>query len=115
MEKLLINTDLSGGSAVVKVTGRVDSDTAPDLDDTLGQLQREGHQRIVLDLGGVDFLSSAGLRAIVKAYQTAGKSGGDVRLGPISHPVEVVLHTLGFDKTLKLYPSTAEAVSSFAA
>jgi anti-anti-sigma factor len=115
MAKLSIDTELSGDATIVKVAGRVDSETAPDLDDSLVRLQGEGVKNIVLNLGQVDFLSSAGLRAIIKAYQAAGKSGGDVRLGPISQPVEMVLHTLGFNLTLKTYPTTQEAVGSFAA
>jgi anti-sigma B factor antagonist len=115
MAKLSIQIELSGDAPILKVSGRVDSETAPDLDDALGKLQREGHKNIVLDLQGVDFLSSAGLRAIVKAYQAAGRSGGDVRLASISKPVEVVLRTVGFMQTLKTYPSSQEAVASFSA
>ena len=115
MPTLSIETDFSPGAAIVKVTGRVDSATAPDLDDALGRLLREGHKNIVLDLRGVDFLSSAGLRAVVKAQQEAAKSGGDVRLASVSEPVEVVLRTVGFMQFLKMYPTSEEAVGSFVA
>jgi anti-sigma B factor antagonist len=61
----------------------------------------------------VDFLSSAGLRAIVKAYQGAKKTGGDVRLAAVSEPIEVILRTVGMMQMLKMYPTDQEAMASF--
>jgi anti-sigma B factor antagonist len=67
----------------------------------------------VLNLQGVDYLSSAGLRSIVKAYQTAQKSGGDVRLSAVSEPIEVILRTVGMMQMFKMFPSDQEAMASF--
>lgn len=113
MSALSIQTDNSQIIPVMKVTGRVDSDTAPELDDALTRLLQENKNQIVLDLQGVEYMSSAGLRAVVKAYQGATKSGGDVRLACVSEPVEVVLRTVGMMQMLKMYPSDQEAVASF--
>jgi anti-sigma B factor antagonist len=113
MSKLLIETDKAQSIPVMKVTGRVDSETAPELDMALTSLLKDSGNKIVLDLKGVDFLSSAGLRAIVKAYQETRKAGGDVRLATASDPVEVVLRTVGMMDMLKIYPTSQEAVASF--
>jgi anti-sigma B factor antagonist len=113
MSALIIDTDMTGDLPVVKVIGRVDSETAPELDDALSRLLEGEQYKIVLNLQDVDFLSSAGLRAIVKAYQTAQKSGGDVRLAAISEPIEVILRTVGMMQMLKMYPSNQEAIASF--
>jgi anti-anti-sigma factor len=64
-------------------------------------------------LQGVDYISSAGLRAIVKAYQAARKSGGDLRLASVSTPVEVVLRTVGMMQMLQMFPTEQEATASF--
>jgi anti-anti-sigma regulatory factor len=50
---------------------------------------------------------------MVKAYQAAKKSGGDVRLASISAPVEVILRTVGMMQMLQMYPSDQEAMASF--
>ncbi|MEW6401653.1 MAG: STAS domain-containing protein [Chloroflexota bacterium] len=113
MSTLFIDTDMTGELPVVKVKGRVDSETAPELDEALGRLLESGSNRLVLNLQDVEYLSSAGLRAIVKAYQTAQKSGGDVRLAAVSEPIEVILRTVGMMQMLKMYPSDQEAVASF--
>ncbi len=113
MSMLSIETDNTQSVSVMKVMGRVDSDTAPELDDALTKLLHDSKNKIVLNLQGVDYMSSAGLRAMVKAYQTAQKSGGDVRLASVSNPVEVVLRTVGMMQMLKMYPTDQEAMASF--
>jgi anti-sigma B factor antagonist len=96
----------------MKLIGRVDSDSAPDLDEALAELLQD-HSRLVLDLQDVEYMSSAGLRAIVKAYQAAKKTGGDVHLACVPEPIEGVLLTVGMNQMLKSYPNTQEAMASF--
>jgi anti-sigma B factor antagonist len=110
---LSIETDNRESVSVMKVKGRVDSETAPELDDALTKLLQENRNQIVLNLQGVDFISSAGLRAVVKAYQAAKKAGGDVRLASVSNPVEVILRTVGMMQMLQMYPTDQEAMASF--
>jgi anti-sigma B factor antagonist len=97
----------------VKVRGRVDSETAPELDAALTKLLQENRNQIVLNLQGVDYISSAGLRAVVKAYQAAKKSGGDVCLAAVSTPIEVILRTVGMMQMLQMYPTEQEAMAAF--
>ncbi|HET9908830.1 MAG TPA: STAS domain-containing protein [Anaerolineales bacterium] len=108
-----IETDSTQSVSVMKVKGRVDSDTAPELDDALTKLLQDNKNKIVLNLQAVDYMSSAGLRAMVKAYQNAKKSGGDVRLASVSTPVEVILRTVGMMQMLQMYPTDQEAMASF--
>ena len=110
---LSIETDNRQIVSVVKVKGHVDSETAPELDDALTKLLLENRNQIVLNLQGVEFISSAGLRAVVKAYQAAKKSGGDVRLAAVSTPVEVILRTVGMMQMLQMYPTEQEAMAAF--
>ena len=110
---LSIETDNRQSVSVVKVKGRVDSETAPELDDALIKLLQADRNQIVLNLQGVDYISSAGLRAVVKAYQAAKKSGGDVRLASVSTPVEVILRTVGMMQMLHMYPTEQEAMAAF--
>jgi anti-anti-sigma factor len=112
MSKLSIQSDQIQGVVLLKVQGRVDSESAPEFDQALTRAL-EQNNRIVLNLQGVEFLSSSGLRAIVKAYQAAKKAGGDVLLSAVSEPVEVVLRTVGMMQLLKMYSTDQEAVESF--
>ncbi len=112
MTDLAIHTDSTKSIAIMKVIGRVDSDSAPHLDKALGKLL-QNNNKIVMNLQDVEYMSSAGLRAIVKAYQAANKTGGDVHLACVPEPIEGVLLTVGMNQMLKSYPNTQEAMAGF--
>jgi len=113
MANLSIVTDNTQEVAVMRVKGSVDSDTAPELDSALENLLIGNKNKIVLNLEAVEYLSSAGLRALVKALKDAQKSGGDLRLATISEPIEVIFRTVGMLQMFKMFPNDKEAVASF--
>jgi anti-sigma B factor antagonist len=113
MSTLSIMTDNLQSISIMKVEGRVDSETAPELDTALTELLNENKNKIILNLQSVDFLSSAGLRAMVKALKGAQKSGGDVRLASVSQPIEVILRTVGMMQMFKMYSTSEEAAAGF--
>lgn len=111
MTTLSINTRALGNASIVTVDGRVDSETAPDLDRALSKLLADGRTKIVLNLQGVDYLSSAGLRTLVKALKGAQGSGGDIRLASVSQPIEVILRTVGMMQMFKMFATNEEAAA----
>ena len=113
MSTLSIVTDNIQSVSIVKIKGRVDSETASDFDAALSKLLNDNRNKIVLDLQSVEFLSSAGLRAMVKALKDAQKSGGDVRLSSVSQPIEVILRTVGMMQMFKMFSTTDEATAGF--
>lgn len=113
MDMLSIETDNTQTISVMKVKGRVDSETAPELDDALTKLLQNNRNKIVLNLQDVNYMSSAGLRAMVKAYQSANKTGGDVRLAAVSEPIEVILRTVGMLQMFKMFSTSEEAAAGF--
>jgi anti-sigma B factor antagonist len=113
MDNLLIVTDNTQNVAIMNVKGRVDSNTAPELGNALANLLNSDKNKIVLNLEAVEYLSSAGLRALVKALKDAQKSGGDLRLAAVSQPIEVILRTVGMMQMFKMYPSEQEAIAGF--
>lgn len=103
------------GALVVVISGSVDALTAPEVTAFLGRQVAAGQPQLVLDLSGVDFMSSAGLRAILGALKESRQGGGDLRLAGAQPGVEKILKMSGFTNILKAFPSVEEAVSSFAA
>ena len=112
MDKFSVFSDLKGDVAIVTASGRVDSATAPALDAELMKVAGQKN-KIVLELKGVEYLSSAGLRAMVKVLQATQRLGGGVKLACASEPVETILRTVGMMEMLKMYPSVNEAMASF--
>jgi len=113
MSTLSIETDIAQNVAFMKVKGRVDSETAPELENALTKLLDENRNKVVLNLQSVEFLSSAGLRALVRALKDAQKSGGDVHLVSVSEPIEVILRTVGMLQMFKMYSTNEEAAAGF--
>jgi len=113
MANLFINTDNTQNVSIMQVKGRIDSDTAPELDSALSNLLNSNRNKIVLNLQAVDYLSSAGLRALVKALKDAQKSGGDLRLVSVSEPIEIILRTVGMLQMFKLFSTSEEAAAGF--
>lgn len=100
-------------STIVSVTGSVDALTAADLSKALTAQIAEGHANLVVDLTGVEFMSSAGLRTLLGGVKEARSSGGDLRIISTNPGVDKVLKMSGFHNIAKVFPSQAEAVSSF--
>ena len=99
--------------SIVKVSGRVDSATAPNLDQTLQGLLNAGRSHLVLDLETVDYMSSAGLRVLVATQKAAKKAGGRLALAALSARVKEVLDLAGLVPVFDIYPDVIEAVGSF--
>lgn len=101
-------------SDVITVSGRVDSTNAPQFDTFLKtNLVDRGRYQIVLDMSGVTYISSAGLRALVALQREASKHRGSVLLAAPSERVEEVLKLAGLYPLFTIYPDTTQAVGSF--
>ncbi|HAV75901.1 MAG TPA: hypothetical protein DCX53_00960 [Anaerolineae bacterium] len=112
MDSFSVTSERKGNITIVTVSGRVDSVTAARLDDELAKFVHDNKQ-IVLDLNGVEYMSSAGIRAIAKALRSAEKAKGALKLASISKNVTEVLETVGMMQRMQTYPTVDEAVASF--
>jgi anti-anti-sigma factor len=108
-----IETDDREIALVVTIRGNVDGTTADTLLNTLHDQVEAGHTRMVADLSGVDYTSSAGLRALLATVKEARRKGGDLRLADVQPNVRKVLDLSGFTSILKLYDDVDAAVESF--
>lgn len=113
MADITVNVESMKRVDLVTVSGRVDSNTAPELDDALKASINRGCHNIVLEMSGVDYLSSAGLRALVSARRACNGKNGDVRLATPSERVQEVLELAGLDSIFETYDDVVNAVGSF--
>lgn len=98
---------------VVTVAGRVDSATAPELEKSIrGQFDKNHHQ-IVVDLAGVEYMSSAGLRTLVSSLKTAKSHGGNVVIAKPSDRAREVIELAGLNAVLAIYDDVVDAVRVF--
>jgi len=101
--------ELEGQVAVARVSGRLDTLTAPDFSAQALAAIDAGHTRLVFDLSQVEYVSSAGLKAFLAAAKHADAQGGAVALCALQEPVERVFRVAGFDAFLDLCTSSDEA------
>lgn len=98
---------------VIEIRGSVDGLTADKLMQTLTEQVQSGRVRLVADCAGLDYTSSAGLRALLGTVKQARQKGGDLRLAAVRAPVLKVLELSGFTSILKYFPDVKEAKASF--
>jgi anti-anti-sigma factor len=99
---------------LVEVVGRIDSSTAPQLDQTLQKIIKDGRYRIVVDLSETDFMSSAGLRVLLSALKQVHRfNRGDVRLASLPDKIKKAFDLAGFLELFKVYADSVDAVGSF--
>jgi len=108
-----IQTQVYPRVTVVSVQGRVDSSTAGDLEAALQKLIEQGKSNFVLDLSGVEFLSSSGLRVLVTTLKAVRKTGGDLRLAQPSQRAADAINLAGLDVLFQSYGDREAAVASF--
>ena len=82
------------------IKGRVNSENADELQTWLEKALNDGKKNIVLNMIWVEFLSSAGIRIILKAYQNAKKAGGIFGIEKPSQNVRNVLGMTALDELL---------------
>jgi anti-sigma B factor antagonist len=97
----------------VKPSGRIDSDTAPELEEVFKTITGAGQYRIVLDMSEASFISSAGLRVLLDTKKTCRRfNRGDMVIASVSPEVSMALELGGFYTYFDVYDTTLEAVGN---
>jgi anti-sigma B factor antagonist len=100
---------------LLSVSGRVDSSTAPELEKVLLGLIQSGQKNIVVNMKDTDFISSAGLKALLSALMKVRKMipAGDVVISEIRPGPRESFDLVGFDRLFTFYDDNMRAVGSF--
>lgn len=99
---------------LVEIDGRIDSSTAPQLEQALANIIKEGRFRIVVDMSETDFMSSAGLRALLSALKQVRRfNRGDVRLANMPDRIKKAFDLAGLLEVFKVFDNSVDAVGSF--
>ncbi len=100
----------AGLVTVLEVSGEIDGQCAPAfVDQVLARLAPEG--RLLLDMAGVTFLSSAGLRALLLAHREASDRRARLVLAGVSEDLRTTMSATGFLKFFTIRETVEDAVS----
>lgn len=105
-----ININRSGQVEIMELKGRLDSNTSKDLDEAFSKLFINGVYNILLDLSGLEYISSAGLRILLMAVKTINKNEGRLALCSMNEFVKEIFEIAGFTPLFQVYSDREEAM-----
>jgi len=99
---------------LVSVKGKVDSFTAPDLTKAIEVLNNGSRFKIILDLSKLEYMSSAGFRAILLGQRNCKRfNRGEIVLASVPKKVMDALELTGFTPLFKIFDEITPAVGNF--
>lgn len=116
MEGIQLSVEKAGSNSnisVIKVGGYIDTTTSSELEHALNTLLKAGSYNIIIDLGNVDYVSSAGWGIFISEIKGIRENGGDLKLVKMIPEVYEVFELLEFHYILKAFDTLEEAVKDF--
>jgi len=116
MEGIQVSVEKAGlhnNIAVIKVGGYIDTTTSAELEHSLDALLKAGTYNIIIDLGNVDYISSAGWGIFISEIKGIREKGGDLKLVRMIPDVYEVFELLEFHYILRAFDTIEEAVGDF--
>lgn len=99
---------------LIQITGRIDSYTAPKLEEALSVLMADGHYKFVIDLKEVSYLSSSGMLTLINIQKKCKQhNGGEIYLVNVSEKILTSLELAGFDRLFRFFNDIVTAVGKF--
>ncbi len=99
---------------LIKVKGRVDSATAPQLAQALEAASGAGKYKLVVNMSELEYMSSAGFRALLAAQRESKKfNRGEVVLAEVPERIREALELAGFTELFKTFDDEVSAVGHF--
>lgn len=95
-----IEKRIENGKACYALEGRLDTTTAPDLENEL-KGNMDGVTELILDFGKLEYISSAGLRVLLSAHKVMGRKGG-MKVTNVNEIVNEVFEVTGFSDILTI-------------
>jgi anti-anti-sigma factor len=106
-----IHMNKERGAVIVSVKGRMDAITSVDFEKSLSVLISKGESHFLIDLSELDYISSAGLRAILKISRLLKTQNGKILFAGLQDLVREVFKISGFDTIFQICETVEEALN----
>lgn len=116
MEGIQVSAEVAGSRnqiSIIKVGGYIDTTTSSELERALDSLLKQGRFYLIVDLGNVDYISSAGWGIFISEIKSIRENGGDLKLVRMVPDVYEIFELLEFHHILDVYDSVDEAINKF--
>ena len=102
-----------GGINIFKLNGRLDSNTSQGFEQKLFQAISDGSKTMVVDFKDLDYISSAGLRVILKATKAIKREDGQIMICSMQDYVKEVFEISGMGVLLPIFATDDDALNAF--
>ena len=110
---MAVQVSKNGEVGIVRISGKLDTQSFPEAQSQLTRLVEEGTRKILVDLKGLVYISSAGLRVLLSTAKLLESNGGEIRICSLNDFVEEVFEISGFSTIFQVFGSEAEAMDGF--
>ncbi|BBD07286.1 STAS domain-containing protein [Desulfovibrio ferrophilus] len=100
-----IDNEQRGSCTLISVSGRLDVVSAPEFQKACVELAEQGNGQMAVDLGGLEYISSAGLRSVLFLAKKLKGSGGELKFCGLTGMVEEVFRVSGFYSMFTIVPT----------
>ena len=109
---MAISTERDGSVLTIKTQGRIDGSNAADFLQSVEGVIDQNATGVILDFGGLTYISSAGLRIILLLAKDLRQRSVSFAVCSLSSSVAEIFMISGFDQIINLYPDSAAALSA---
>jgi anti-sigma B factor antagonist len=114
IRRMKIDERTAGNVKILDVSGQIKFTQGDEiLKDKIHSVVHQGSTKILLNLGGVDYVDSAGLGELVGAYTTVAKAGGTLKLINVTRKLHDLLSITKLLTVFETFDNEQEAVKSF--
>jgi len=108
-----LHVETQNGTLITKAEGRIDGSNAGEFEDAMQVAISESGSAVVLDCEDLSYISSAGLRAVLRIAKDLQKRAVKFSLCSLSGPIQEVFQISGFDKIITIHDSRTGALAAF--
>lgn len=101
-----------GSHLILKLDGLLDASAAAGFEERFLALIHDGFRQVVMDCAGLTWLSSAGLRSLLKVSRELNSVGGRLTLYSLSEPLRRQLRLTGYAAMFRVYNDQDEAITA---
>lgn len=105
-----IKTRDEQGHIVMEVTGRLDANTTPEFEKRCADSIKKEPCKMILDLSGLEYISSSGLRSLLTLAKKLRTTGGNLAICSLAGIVKDVINLSGFHQFLPVFDNVENAI-----
>jgi len=106
-----ISTRYESGIPVLVLSGRLNQATADALHSAAMEAVDQAEKGLIIDMGGVDFIASVGIRALIRPSQSLAMKGGKLAIANLNPQMSEFFSTTGLDQMFSVYETVADAAT----